>query len=297
MPVSFQAYTQYLTDNFSFAAHFGSERVKQETSSVQSKFQNMEVYTSTGISVSLSVKQNRREVSINQEEAYFHIVSEGETLQLYVPKSKSRRSVCLATELPVTILKYLGARTPKSGELGAIINAPSLSVVDQLLNIAGIIEVAELQRPDDDQGHESDSSDGGETLVSNSPRPLIASNANLSVRETSEVSIYDGRTVTQFPFTFGGSRSAAPASRSATQIPQVDHYKRLLDVLIQQAQKVSTLPNNGKFIKTPAIRVLSDKLDILLAVESPFGGEKEFKIGAAGELFVSYTIGLRCCLI
>jgi len=290
LPVSLQAQTQYLTNNFSFAAHFGSERVKQGTAAVQSKFQSMEVYTSNGIFVSLSIKQNRREVPINQEEAYFHFEPEGDILKLYVPKSKSRRSVCLATELPVTILKYLSARTLKSGELGAIINAPSLSVVDQLLDIAGIIELAELQRPDDDQGHDSDSSDGGETLVPDSPLPAIRSTANLSVRETSRVSILEEHIVTQAPFTFGISRSATP-------LPQVDHYRILLDVLIQQAGQVSNLPSNGQFIKTPIPSVEYGGLDISLAVESPVVGEKEFKIGAAGELFVCYTLGLQCVLV
>jgi hypothetical protein len=67
-------------------------------------------------------------------------------LNLYVPKSKQRRQVCLSRQLPIMLLKHLGVENSTGGrEMGPIITASSLFVVDELLEDAGIIELDRIE--------------------------------------------------------------------------------------------------------------------------------------------------------
>jgi hypothetical protein len=59
----------------------------------------------------------------------------------------------------------------------------------------------------------------------------------------------------------------------------------LLDAGIRQAEEISDLPNIKETIASRLPAVFG--LDTWLAVQSPHDGEGKFKIGAAGELFVS----------
>lgn len=263
----------------------------------------MEVYTSSGISTSLSVTQGGREVTVNQEQAYFHLKQDGEKLQLYVPKSRTRRQACLSTELPSTLLKYLGARTFKVGELGNMIMAQSLSTVKILLDMQGIINIPGLEQPIDDSGYESDSSDDVNTLSSASSHPqptpshdetasqvsfpeslssprtspsVVQRTVALTIRETHHSPVVEERRAATPVTTLDGPESLRPQEF-------VDQYKKLLEVLVRQARGLSDFPN---FRETAHSRGADDnELDIVSAVSSTHGGEKK-KIGAAGELFV-----------
>ena len=70
------------------------------------------------------------------------------------------------------LLKHRGAENSTAGgELGPIITASRLFVVDELLEDAGIIEVNGLERPEDDTGYEPSSSDDGEDPASDTQTP------------------------------------------------------------------------------------------------------------------------------
>jgi hypothetical protein len=66
---------------------------------------------------------------------------------------------------------------------------------------------------------------------------------------------------------------------------QPDLYKQLLDVVILQAEDTSDLPNAKETIASRLPAVFG--IDTWLASSSSHDGEGKFKIGAAGELFVS----------
>ncbi|KAF2103412.1 hypothetical protein NA57DRAFT_31443 [Rhizodiscina lignyota] len=273
-----------------FAAHFGSARVRRDPATVQSMLQSMEVYSSSGISMSLSIKQADREVTIDQKRAYFHLKEEEGKLTLYVPKNGAQRQVCYASELPAAILKHFGAQTAESARFGHVIAAPGLSAVNELLEINGIIEVAGIETPNDDSGYESDSTEGVDTPPGNSATPLEST----SLHEIAQSSSHQAASPSSreaFPPTVVEEPEVAPApssfapSRSPTPQPRVDQYRELLDVLIRQAQGLSSLPHAGQTIRAAA--AVEDRgLNTVFAVESSTPGEREFRIGAAGELFV-----------
>lgn len=70
-----------------------------------------------------------------------------------------------------------------------------------------------------------------------------------------------------------------------------NHYKQLLEALTEQADTVTfndlPLEGNQATVDMPT----SLKLDVSFAVGSEMFGEREFKIGAAGELFISLITG------
>lgn len=270
------------------------------------------IYTSSCISMSLSISQGGRKVVVNQEQAYFHLKEENGILRLYVPKNRARRDVCLRTELPGAILRYLGAHTSKVGELGNIITTPSLSSVNMLLELKGIIDVPGLEPPDHDSGYDSDSSDDGDTpsasssltreatpshdlgvstsrpsmsTFSRQASPLVVERTvALSSRETSTSVVLEQRAVTQ-------ASSVLEVSESPELHERVDHYKKLLDVVVRQARRLADLPNVRR--TAFAAGAVDSELNIQLALGQPYVDDREGKIGAAGELFVSYAICWR----
>ena len=265
-----------MTKLYRYAAHSGSARVKQDPAAVQSILQSMEVYLSNIISKSLSVTQGGREVTVDQERAYFHLKEE-DRLTLYVPKKSSEREVCFASELPEALLKHLGARITEVGQLGHIITASSISTFNMLLGCQGIIDVPGLEIPDDNSESEPDSSESDVDSLESRP---VSSEGAATLAHESTISEEQGVTL------------AVPVSvafRARDLQLQVDHYKKLIDVLIWQAHAFSALPSFGRAIQTAA--AIDCGLDISLALGSPDPWKREKNIDAAGELFVCVCNG------
>ncbi|KAF2188895.1 hypothetical protein K469DRAFT_748131 [Zopfia rhizophila CBS 207.26] len=263
---------------FRYAAHLGSKRAEKEGSALHNTLQHMDVYISDDISKSVAIRQNNRDVTIQGDKALCHIDQQGDAIKLYVPRNKKTQQVCLARQLPITLLEHLGVeRTTACAELGAIITASGLLVVDMLLQHAGIIEVEGVERPQDDDASETDLSENtvgsgtgaeeGNSLHSvddSPPRTPTIANASDDPFLTPATSISD-------------------ASPHVSE--RLDFYKELLDAVIRQAQALANLPNIRQTITAPGVctnRIPSTSL----AVSSAYAGERDFKIGAAGELFV-----------
>lgn len=255
--------------------------MKERPSATHLALQKMTVYTSDGISKSVSIKQHGRPVTIEQEAAYFHVDVQDNNLKLYVPHNKNHQHVCLTRQLPITLLKYLGVQDqPSWGELSSIITAPNLFVVDEHLHQGGIIEVEGIERSEedrgDDSGDESSSNDGEPSPVRILQTPSQESFGESSVAAQSRENASAARPPT--PVTPVSVESPSPAER-------VDLYRQLLDAVIRQAQSLSGLPQVGHTIVAPGSQGLA--LNTSLAVSSGILNGKEVKIGAAGELFVS----------
>jgi hypothetical protein len=163
-----------------------------------------------------------------------------------------------------------------AAEVGAIINAPSLFAVDQLLNDAGIIEIDGITRPEE----------GGEDNIGsfeneNSPPSIIHTlGFGLNPGDFSS-----GRTFANA----NGATFLTPApsfsSRASPSPERPELYRELLGAVIQQAEVLSDLPKAGENILSPSERI--SILNTSIAVASPIPWGRESKIGAAGELFVS----------
>ena len=187
--------------------------------------------------------------------------------------------MCLYRQLPNTLLKYLGATNISSYErLGPIIIATTLFVVDDLLIHDGIIEIEGIERSVEDVEYNSDapSNQGSSPQHQN-----VAGSLDIPSHPLNGVAITSSHSSRFTP--------ASSVSRSNSVTPErPDLYNQLLDAVIRQAEEISDLPNIKETIASRLPAVFG--LDTWLAVQSPHDGEEKFKIGAAGELFVSLPI-------
>lgn len=259
----------------------------------------------------MSITQKDRTISIPGDTAYFHIDQQGDQLKLYVPHNKKQRQVCLVRQLPITLLKHLGIRHPGQGvELAPIIIAPSLFVVDVILSQDGIIEVNGVDRPEDDG--EDDSEDDGEEDGEDAGDDDTVVSVETSLQGIQEAMAsmtlsHVERTVGYFPTTQRGPRVASaddePIGTPATptyigspDLPeQPELYKEFLGLVIQQAESVPSLPVLGSSVVASVAAHCN--IDSTLAIRSNIPGEDLYKIGAAGELFVSYFQSSGFCFV
>jgi hypothetical protein len=243
----------------------------------------MEVYVSDSITKAVTIDHRGHQVEVRSKTAYFHLEEQNNMLKLYVPKDKRQREVCLLGELPVTLLKHLGAKDVRSAaELAPVIAASSLFAVDSLLELAGIIELEGIPRPPDD-----DDEDGQVSSDARSDAP-----SSVWTPESQSAPSY---------FTPRTSRRAAAGGPSFTPIPTAlsppperpDLYKQLLNAVIQQAKSVDSLPGIGESIFARVAG--TDAVSTSAAVNSRSQEQKNINIGAAGELFVNTLHKLEEC--
>jgi hypothetical protein len=161
--------------------------------------------------------------------------------------------------------------------LGAIITAPSLLDVDALLEEAGIIELEGVERPSDDSS---------ERLT---PPPSLLEPVQLQHQASSNVAPgYSSRSLS-LELDSHNNGFATPATSTSSTPPALQEspsqYNQLLDFIINTAGEIRSLPRQGATISTSASP--RPEFDVSLALYSHIQGEREFKTGAAGELFVS----------
>jgi len=266
----------------SYAAHLGAP----DAVAVYSQLQGAEIYTSNDISKVASITLNGTTKSLPGDSAYFHIDGSDDQLKLYIPRSKSARQVCLARQLPITLLKYLGIQSLGKGlELGVIFTASSLFVVDEILEQDGIIEVDGVTRPLDDDESEAAS------LPEMTPSEIPTNSSALRTPHSDRSSEYfsgrhhTGRSADVYDDPFWTPATSVSLG-SPSPIERPEFYQQLLGVVIQQAEHIEGLPVVGTSVV--ASTAPDRSFDPILAVSSNIPGENFFKIGAAGELFVGH---------
>ncbi|KAF2094595.1 hypothetical protein NA57DRAFT_80394 [Rhizodiscina lignyota] len=297
-----------------FAVHLGSSTAR----AAFSKLQALEVFTSDGISKSVSITQNGRSRSVQVSTAYFHVVQTEDRFKLYVPEELRRRHVCLARQLPIKMLESLGVPDLTLGVgLGSIITASSLFVVDAILDEDGIISLPDLGRPEEESQDapstvssfagiaSPDSSDASANRITPGRSPTLESH-NVSEIEVepevigsqpSSVSTYrtagphaqysQARITPIRAPSINEVDSSQPPSEPIPATPQPEEpelYEDLLDAVINQAASLGGLPVAGHhLISTDPAQLW---IDTSVAVRSMDPGDYLNKIGAAGELFV-----------
>lgn len=293
LPVSPFAFFQKLSnsDTNSYAAHLGLKVTPIESLAMYEMLGSMEVYTSHSICKTVSIEQGLETITVQQGTAYLHIEEHEHALSIYIPKSQNRRQVCLAAYLPIALLKHFDVPNFKLGSgLGNIITAPKLSMVDDLLKFAGIIEVQGIVRPDVEEFSDEESCvSEDETLIADEG---FAEDRPASHGRTVHSSSSHSRTnlpIRSAPnFSFGTTiPPAAIFNTASVTLERNSSYKLLLEAITAQAEMIKSddMPEKGSYAVVVVPTPLG--LDTSFAVGSDIIGEREFKIGVAGELFVS----------
>jgi hypothetical protein len=263
--------------------------------------QNLRVFSTDAINRKLKVSQKERDVVVQAESAYCHFQGNEDERQIkiYVPNRSRDLEICLATHLPLAMLAYLGVDETKLGVFPSLVSANSLAVVDNILDTAGIINLAGAKRPEDDGDHQASKANDGEQPVLGSTvrgtsatshrveRLLVPSTRRSHSRSRS--ADYFGRSPSS-----GSHSPHSSISTPATSIPdsvtpgrQRDLYKMLLLAVVDAARNMAGgLPCGGYKIASPYTPTLS-LTDVELAAS---GSDRNSQIGAAGELFVSHVL-------
>ncbi len=301
-------------DHVRYAAHLAAP----DAAAIYPLLQNAKVYTGENISKVVSIVQGTETIAIPGDAAYCHIDQDNDQLDLYVPKAVKQRQVALARVLPLKLLQHLGVHpTEKAAGLGAIISSSSLFVVDEILQQDGIIEVAGVSRPEEEEEDEDEDAEqrGGVVTVA---VPQSGTQGSCGVSQsgfqgsygityadlaTNQAGTNPGRMSydegTSDYFSGGNHRSesgsanydpfwtpattASYGSQGSPERPEL--YAKLVEHVIQQANGIKGLPTIGTF-ELASVEAEAG-LNAHLAIRSSIPGEELFKIGAAGELFVS----------
>ena len=129
----------------SYVAHLGAPNYLR----VFTQLQKLEVLTSDKMTRTVTIKQCGKTETVPTATAFFHLDVTDMHLKLCVPENPERQQVCLSRHLPIGLLQHFGASAQNRGvELGSIITAKSLFVVDTILDEDGVIEIEGVCRPE-----------------------------------------------------------------------------------------------------------------------------------------------------
>jgi hypothetical protein len=261
----------------SYAAHFGA----LNPLGIFAQLQRLEVLTSDKMSCTLTVKQSEKTVSVPISTAFFHLDASDGYLKLCIPQHPDRQQVCLSRNLPTGLLRHFGASVQNRGELGSIITATSLPVVDEILDQDGVIDIEGVCRPETTET---------ETTI---PTPSIELDTVAAVSAmrlaVQRPSLYQTQDYGNFDESSGpGHQSEYDADQETIDRVERPHlFKELISFVIEQAKLIEDLPIKGSHVL--ASRSSESVFDHGLAVDMDIHGRAWRKIGAVGELFVSVT--------
>jgi hypothetical protein len=287
-----------------FAAHNRSESALHKTEETFRRLQTTYIFATDKIHRELTVSQGGKKVTVQAERAYCHfeVVANERQINIYVPKRRRDLEICLATHLPLALLKFLAVEETNIGRFPSIILARSLAVVDAILDTAGIISLPSIGRPkddDDDYAAASEVGDietptlvlevqqaGASTPLSTSRRSHLLVTPSHATHSQSKLADYFGRSASLG----SGSRSnfaSTPATsvfEGASPKEQTKRYAKLLTVVVDAARKLGAVPQFNLPRTASEILAPLGIDEVELAVR---GSDRNAQIGAAGELFVS----------
>ena len=283
---------------YSCAFHFASLNNRQDVASLYRTFKRAKVYVSDSIRRSLQITQGGRSIESASSRADFHFEKAESGLLLYLPKDETERDVCFESDLPRRLCAFLGITDPgASGVLGGVFRKDNPVVIDRILEKAGVSQNdCDFAALDDELGVPEAESDV-ETLVeatssirlstpSSGPRPYTPSGwASWRERHSGSGSAENVRDEIV--------RSSSQQERQGDA--QETAYKRILEQVVNVArQRVASgdFELTGCSINNP-IATEALPQDIIGAAFATRSQERNFKVGAAGELYMfEYLKGL-----
>jgi hypothetical protein len=294
------------------------------------QLKNATVLTSSGISRRLSLFRYGREIVVEQESGSIHLSTEGDRMKLYIPKRRSDRDLCLKSQVPKRLVKFLGVTEPGAEALlSNIINLNTMRSVLQLLEDEGVINIHgvvpdETAMEDEDSDTESqlNSIMSSTRLTPSTPRSAPQDSPLTPPQSSSRLSTFQqGRVRTPTPSTvpFGNPQSrnvgsafdtGEPVSsrQSSDSVPpddtnlQADQQPFGMDTgrTLSGYSKILDRCRNAARDMSPAPHGISElyhtnalPADLRTTFEALFpvrSLERDRLVGAAGELFVSYRI-------
>lgn len=128
--------------------HFNSRKVGKKNNALFRLLQKATVHTSNKISKSMRLIQGSSVYTVEGTRGNFHMDHSETQLNLYVPRNRQSRETCYLQDLPRGIFEFL-ALSDQTAEnlLVKILRSTNLDIVDGFLESAGIVEVQGINRP------------------------------------------------------------------------------------------------------------------------------------------------------
>lgn len=241
-----------------------------------------------GISTHYTIQHDNGDIigPITQNTGHVNIQEQAGSWQIFVPRNRDAREVCYMRELPHALTKLFKITQSAGENISHVLNS-SIAVIDELLEQGGIGLVPGIESP---------------------PRRVVEDvdehGANVREEASSEVSEehpgFFERLNTPSSSIFGrgnmrtSPRQVVPLQRSPSRVYREGNefftdnaYLELLDNVIRIARR-TTLPHHNA-LAGPANGQFHPGFDhdAAFGIRSQGQMNHDFKIGAAGELFVS----------
>ncbi len=289
----------------SVAATFSSTRYTANGPGLYKTLMSIQTMATDDISSILSLSQDGKAIEVESRAGDVHIDEHDGGVTLYVPRNKRKQEFCFASPLPISLADWL-MRDPTTHIQGGVdaamvtalitLLAVAPSAVDLILDHQGIVQVPipneDIRSSSDDDVSDSDSEEAGDdTAVVRYTPPAEDHSPPM---ENGVVEVYSEQARVGY-----GAHGGYSASRLLPHPAHPDEddrqYLELLNKVVRTAS-YAQFPSKGPFDMSSLQSVLSgDAVVGYNGYESwnrfrPNNlAERNFRVGAAGELYVSYT--------
>jgi hypothetical protein len=272
----------------------------------------MSVYTSNSIKKFLRIKQALRSFEGAHVTTNFHLEENETSLRVYLPQEEDDYELCLQGEFPSKFGEYLGISTPQAlSVLGGILRLSSPTAIDKHLEREGVGQVdCPVDVPDDDSNLTTlvdltehlelanrERDEQGQSTALLETRPQEALTIPTPHRSTSSSFVDTPRAT---PRSFADTPTATPSpSNLRLASPPEPAYLQILENIVQVSRRrvVSGFFETGAFSSETVSTGESLSAGVIRTVFGRGCPDREFKIGAAGELYVRKTNPSREWLI
>lgn len=242
-----------------------------------------------GISTQYTIRHPNGDIvgPITQNTGHVHIQERDGTWQIFVPEERDAREVCYMRELPNALTKLFKIKSSARENISHVLNS-RMGVIDELLEQAGVGKVPGIEPPPRRVVEDMDNQD--EQRVD-----IRSETASSETSEEDHPALEGLHTPISSTFAEGGRRASprqvfapprTPSPAYADGFFTDNAYLELLNNVIRIARHVALPhrdalpgPANGQFHQ-------GFDHDAAFGIRSQGQMNHDFKIGAAGELFV-----------
>lgn len=290
--------------NIRIAVHFRSPRALNNEGELYDLLQNIDVRETDGISSEIHLNQDGNDISVEVSRSEFHLDENDNGFTIYVPRDEDLQYLCFCDRLPRELLKQI--MTDPTTRIWEPFDERAVSITNQVLRAQDKYLVSILERAGIMSAgiREDEVNDNFEVSIPTSQSFIEQSN----LAQTPESSTLQADTD---EFTTSFSRASYPRTRlvdydghSNGGTPQrhtdvssgfdfnlyIDtKYRELLSRVVAAARRTASPEISQRFDYSPTISYYNEDrwLDRLEK------GERNKRIGAAGELFVCITTPMR----
>ncbi|GKZ34319.1 hypothetical protein AbraIFM66950_004548 [Aspergillus brasiliensis] len=284
------------------AVHLKSPRAVQDEDAFYETLKTIAMKETNGISSELHLHQDGTDIKVEISRSELHLDDRDGQLTIYIPRNKRDQDICFLDRIPLALLQWL-----MLDPLTQIVHdfnesfittmqtllQPYNHYVSDLLDRAGIMSIARADGTDatvEEEGRSSHSDQLSSVNSSSSPveQPILDSNEITPPPSRPR----QGSWTTEATVVSASMRSL-PAARPSPAVEQnftdrttdPDYYQLLTSVLASARSAV--FPSQGAFDMTDLDNfIMSTPSPAPIRLRASDQLERDFKIGAAGELFV-----------